>query len=390
MATPAYFANLGGGWISRNLWAHIAQSAGMAALGVVGGIWRGAEGVAVAYMLALWLGAALFLVTFHRSEELSTFVMVSRTNAKAVSLAVVAAVAGLISCLWLAGSWGRLTAVAATILGVLCRLGGLPRFDPCDRREGLAGSCCEAPRHSVEGFMIREFTKHALRAMGIEARRYSPQTSDSAKLAGLLDSYDVDCVFDVGANTGQYARGLRTIGYKNRIVSFEPLREAHATLLASSRRDADWVVAPRMAIGDADGEAEINVSANLVSSSLRNMGEAHERIAPDSKYLATERVSVRIVDSVFPEYGSAAHRPLLKIDTQGYELQVLMGATKCLPHFIGVQVELSLTELYVGQELFMDVAGWLTRRHMELVGLFPGLVDMDSGRLLQVDGLFFR
>ena len=81
-----------------------------------------------------------------------------------------------------------------------------------------------------------------------------------------------------------------------------------------------------MAIGDADGEAEINVSANLVSSSLRNMGEAHERIAPDSKYLATERVSVRTVDSAF-RVRKRRSPPAAKIDTQGYELQVLMGAT---------------------------------------------------------------
>jgi len=65
----------------------------------------------------------------------------------------------------------------------------------------------------------------------------------------LLASYGVDCVFDVGANTGQYAEGLRNLGYKGRIISFEPLSAAHALLIENSRDDPEWVVAPPHGFG---------------------------------------------------------------------------------------------------------------------------------------------
>ena len=40
----------------------------------------------------------------------------------------------------------------------------------------------------------------------------------------LLDSYSIDLILDVGANTGQYAARMRGIGYAGEIVSFEPMR----------------------------------------------------------------------------------------------------------------------------------------------------------------------
>jgi hypothetical protein len=69
---------------------------------------------------------------------------------------------------------------------------------------------------------------------------------------------------------------------------------------------------------------------------------------------------------------------------------VLIGATTCLKRFIGVQVELSLVELYTGQELFFDIAERLRQKDFSMVGLLPGFVDPRSGHLLQADGLFFR
>src|SRR5680860_1154767 len=128
--------------------------------------------------------------------------------------------------------------------------------------------------------MITRVMKRALRSLGVDARRYNPQSSESAKLERLFTTYGVDCVFDVGANSGQYARGLRDMGFRGRIVSFEPLSDAHVLLVRNSRHDPKWVVPPAMALGDFTGETEIHVAGNLVSSSLRGMTETHERAAP--------------------------------------------------------------------------------------------------------------
>jgi hypothetical protein len=80
----------------------------------------------------------------------------------------------------------------------------------------------------------------------------------------------------------------------------------------------------------------------------------------------------------------------LKIDTQGYELPVLEGATRTLKRCVGVQAEMSLLPLYQGQVLFREIIGWLEQREFELWSLLPGFSDPATGRLLQVDGVFFR
>ena len=237
---------------------------------------------------------------------------------------------------------------------------------------------------------LKALVKRWLRRAGVDVQRYVPQTSDAAKLARLFATYQVDCVFDVGANVGQYVEWLRGLGYGGRVVSFEPLTAVYSQLLSRKRDDDMWVVAPRMALGDFDGLSEINVSENLASSSLLRMQDAHFRAAPTSRVVGREQVEVRRLDSVFSQWVGAARRPFLKMDTQGYEAHVLRGAGDCLRHFVGVQAELSLCELYREQELFFDVSNRLRSSGFNLVGLFPAFADNKTGRLLQVDGVFFR
>ena len=81
---------------------------------------------------------------------------------------------------------------------------------------------------------------------------------------------------------------------------------------------------------------------------------------------------------------------LLKIDTQGFEMPVLQGARNLLQTICGLQLELSLTQLYDGQVLYLDMIHWLRDRGFELWNVMPGFVEPASGRLLQMDGVFFR
>jgi len=232
--------------------------------------------------------------------------------------------------------------------------------------------------------------KRALRSLGVDARRYEPQSSESAMMARLFATRGVGCVFDVGANVGQYARGLRDMGFKGRIISFEPVSDAHVRLVRNSYHDPKWIVTPAMALGDFDGETEIHVAGDLFISSIRRMNEALERAAPTSKYVGKEKIAIRTLDSVFPTYRADSARPFLKIDTQGYESEVLDGAASCLDHFVGVQAEMSLTELYRGQTLCLDFALRMREAGFQLAGLFPGFADNRTGQLLQVDGVFLR
>ncbi len=233
------------------------------------------------------------------------------------------------------------------------------------------------------------YLKKLTRKFGIEIRLYNMYSSEFLHLEKLLSYNRIETIIDVGANIGQYAMNIRGAGYKGRIISFEPLSAAYKQLIKNSRKDAEWIVADRMALGDEDGEIEINVSANSISSSVLPIMESHIRAAKESVYISKELVTIKRLDSVSTGLDLKGNI-FIKIDVQGFELDVLKGASKLLEKTKGLQLELSLTELYEGQILMEDMIKHVESLGFELHTIFPAFIDESSGRLLQTDGVFFK
>jgi FkbM family methyltransferase len=225
---------------------------------------------------------------------------------------------------------------------------------------------------------------------GLRARIHLGQLAAQRRHVRLMAAHGVSLVVDVGANTGQYGRQLRRAGFQGRIISAEPLSREFRRLDRRAGRDGQWSTV-HAALGAGPGRVAVNVSRNSVSSSLLQMLDSHTEAAPGSGYVGTEQARVRTVDEVLGSHGvTPADRVFLKIDTQGYEGQVLDGAQDWLPRLTGVQVELSLLPLYAGQALLGDLLERLTAAGFDLWSLQPVFVDLRSERLLQVDGVFFR
>lgn len=225
---------------------------------------------------------------------------------------------------------------------------------------------------------------------GIDVHRHHPETFESSRLSAMLTTHGVDLIFDVGANTGQFAQSMRQAGYAGRLVSFEPLSTAHARLLQVSQNDSRWDIAPRAAIGDRDGETEIHIAGNSVSSSVLGMLDSHANAAPGSAYVGSELVPLSRLDTVACDYLASSTASFLKIDTQGYEGPVLDGAANLLGHVSGLQLELSFVPLYEDQELFDALLERLRALGFSIWAIYPGFHDPRSGRMLQVDAVFFR
>ncbi len=205
----------------------------------------------------------------------------------------------------------------------------------------------------------------------------------------LLSHYKIDLVLDVGANIGQYAEQLRQLGYRGRIVSFEPLSSAFASLRGRTEKERNWT-AVNVALGDKKGTATINVAGNSESSSILPMLDAHVRSAPQSAYVGTEQVQVETLADVLRAHRRTGERVFIKIDAQGYEKQILDGAGDTLSHVDGLQLEMSLVPLYEGELLLPRMVDLLASRGFTLMSLEPGHSDPASGQLLQTDGVFFR
>ncbi len=246
---------------------------------------------------------------------------------------------------------------------------------------------------------IKTAIRAAFRKIGLDVHRYSPPVlpvppeapaRPSPRIVTSLQVFGIDLVLDVGANQGQFASEIRRGGYAGKIVSFEPLSETREKLLEVSDSDTRWKIYPQCALGDRDGVVEINIAGNSLSSSILPMLESHRGAAPGSSYQGKETVPIKRIDTVVKSYVKKSRSIFLKIDTQGYEWQVLDGARNTLPILKGMLVELSLVPLYEGQYLWLEMIERIEAAGFSLWSLEPVFHDPFNGRTLQVDGVFFR
>lgn len=232
--------------------------------------------------------------------------------------------------------------------------------------------------------------RHIASRFGYDLVPQKKAKTPSAQLVALLKHQRIDTVLDVGANVGQYGQRLRKWGFEGRIISFEPLSSAHEQLVTKAASDPKWEVMPRMAIGDVDGEIDIQVSAETDMSSILPQSDVLKTISPTSAIQKTERVPIRRLDTVAPDDLDAENRVLLKVDTQGYEPQVLDGSEVLLPRLVGVQLEMSLLPIYEGERDYLAMIKRLEALGFSLNLVLPGYFERKLGRMLEIDGVFIR
>ena len=218
---------------------------------------------------------------------------------------------------------------------------------------------------------------------GLEVRRHS-----GWRRQAMLTKHGVDLVLDVGAADGGYGTSLRRFGYTGRIVSFEPLSASFESLTSAIKDDPAWT-AHHLALGAEAGSATINIASNRASSSFRPMLDSHRAATPAVDFVAQETVTVSRLDDLDDEHLTSARRPFLKVDTQGFEREVLAGGTDLISRCAGLQLELSFIPLYDGGMLVDEAVSWAYEQGFHLVNIEQGYAA-PSGEILQVDGVFIR
>lgn len=172
--------------------------------------------------------------------------------------------------------------------------------------------------------------------------------SELSFLRRLLDQLQIDCVLDVGANRGQFARELRGIGYKGRLISFEPIASEFSVLEKEFEDDPKWR-GYQIALGSKLESMSITIPKLTVMSSLLETEVAE-------KGTRKETVEVKRLDDVLPalvtEFGVS--RIFLKMDTQGYDLEVFKGASGCTDMIQGIQSELSVQPIYKNMPHYLE------------------------------------
>jgi FkbM family methyltransferase len=216
--------------------------------------------------------------------------------------------------------------------------------------------------------MLKAQFKKILEGYGYELK----QVKRARTLVGWLESRDIDVVLDVGANIGQFGEQLRSSGYRGRIVSFEPIAAVYAQLKDKADGDTLWE-ARHYALGEAEGTGEIHVSKSSDLSSLRAPTSKLLDMFPRAAEASLEIISIKSLDSIYSEF--LGKNVFLKIDTQGYEKQVLDGSAEALKHLKGAQLEVPIEELYEG---VWDASAAFA--YMMSAGFVPSQVSATSWR----------
>jgi FkbM family methyltransferase len=226
-----------------------------------------------------------------------------------------------------------------------------------------------------------------LKSLRVTDRRYLYKYCEQDHLRRLLHHYEIDCVFDIGANNGQYAKMLRKDArYTGLILSFEPNPVAAEKARHLAANDPLWHV-EQIAISASDGLQSFHIMADSQFSSLSTPRHDETDLFSDwNKVTETIDVKTETVTTAYhrlqAKYGFK--RPFLKMDTQGYDVEIVSHAGPALSEFLGLQSELAVKKLYKNSMDFKKAIEVYESLGFELSafvpnngGHFPELLETD-------------
>lgn len=182
-------------------------------------------------------------------------------------------------------------------------------------------------------------------------------------LKTLLKELNVNCILDVGANHGQFAHDLRGIGYRGHIISFEPIHREFASMAKLFASDTKWM-GYQMALGSEEKIVKINIPRlTVMSSILKSI-----KIEPETE---CQEIEMKRLDTLFPLLIKHIQSPrvFLKMDTQGFDLEVFKGGQGCIDNIVGLQSELSIIPLYENMPHYLDALAAYEAGGFELYNL---------------------
>lgn len=229
-------------------------------------------------------------------------------------------------------------------------------------------------------------TKRFFERLGVEVRRTSGLSTNNlhTMLAYIFNKYGVGLVLDVGANRGQYEEFLRdSLNYKHKVISIEPIKSNIDILRGKAQGNPNWTILP-YAIGGENCKRDLNIMQKDEFSSF-HVPSKNKFGLEGNVSSRQERVTMRRLDTALSEVLDLPRSPpiFLKMDTQGYDLEVLKGAGQTLERVVALQSEVPVLEIYEGMPDFCTCIRSLTEAGFDIAGFAP--VTVKDDRVVEFD-----
>lgn len=212
-----------------------------------------------------------------------------------------------------------------------------------------------------------------------------PEQRLAAARQKIIDKCDL--LVDIGANDGKWMENVRKDGYIKQALCIEPGRTAYGILNQKKIINTNTL---NCAVGNKNGYVQLNQASNAgLSSSILDISGVHQKAAPKIKYIAKEKVKILKLSKIL-EHDN--HSSLyIKIDTQGYEFEVLKSINKKdFEKIYAFEIELNLVSSYKNVTLIEDVIKFLRKRGYSPLRIENGFGMPNFGQQIQVDVLFTK
>jgi len=206
---------------------------------------------------------------------------------------------------------------------------------------------------------------------------------DRVYLKDVLDRLEINCVLDVGAHDGSFTHNLRRMGFKGLVHCFEPNPDLFRQLAARFKDDSEIGVFD-CALGECDGTKPFHVTNHP------NLGSMLVPLTAPVDHVA--QVQVRRLDSVFAQLIEPVKqaRVFLKIDTQGYDLEVIKGASSCIGDICAIQSEISVQPIYENMPHYTESLEFYESLGFQLLDVFEVSRNNLYGNIVEYDCLVAR
>jgi FkbM family methyltransferase len=236
--------------------------------------------------------------------------------------------------------------------------------------------------------MFKPFTRvvrKAMNAFGYEIIKL--QHANSFELGKWIAEVDIKTIIDVGSNEGQFIKSINKLLPGRKIIAFEPIKNCFDILKANTK--GLNVTYHNCGLSNYNGTTEINVSENLVSSSILPMEDLHKNLYPQSKYISKQTIELKRLDDVIQK-ADLEGNVLLKIDVQGYEDKVIEGGKDTIQKVSVVIIEFSYEPVYEGQWLFDQTYRYFTDNGFKYAGVVDQARSSRNGIPIYGDAIFVK
>ena len=167
------------------------------------------------------------------------------------------------------------------------------------------------------------------------------------------------------------------------------MKSAFIELKKNSKKYSLWETV-NLGFGKEKSSEFLNISKNSVSSSISQVLETSTSVEPGTKFISREQIKLISLNEYLSNDEFRDKKIFVKIDTQGFEKNIILGTEKVKNKIQGFMVELSIVKLYTSEASVNEMIGLLNKLGFELWSIERGFSNKKTGQTLQVDAIFMN